>query len=235
MGRYAPDSTVYTYIHTRMHTHMHAHTHTHTHTHTQFLRTGLLRVGEILQIFCAGLEEQIAHRKYFYKSATLVHEGMVMIHNSGITGDPTTAIVSHLLFASISMSVLFSCCWSVYLSVCLSVCLFACLSVCLSVCLSATSCVCVVSLHACSFTHKIFLSHRWRLIVACLTSVLDWTQSSQRLWRALTSTFLRPNLNRYMEHKTTQEICVYKSRLDQLSGIQMWSAGKFKCRGNSMY
>ena len=46
-----------------------------------------------MRIFCSGLEEQIAHRKYFYKSATLVHEGMIVVHNSGLTGDPTSASV----------------------------------------------------------------------------------------------------------------------------------------------
>ena len=52
-----------------------------------------VQVGELLRVFCADLEEQILHRKYFYKSATLVHEGMVVIHNSGLTGDPTSATV----------------------------------------------------------------------------------------------------------------------------------------------
>lgn len=52
-----------------------------------------VQVGELLRIFCADLEEQIDHRKYFYKSASLVHEGMIAVHNSGITGDPTSASV----------------------------------------------------------------------------------------------------------------------------------------------
>ena len=52
-----------------------------------------VQVGELLRIFCADLEEQIEHRKYFYKSASLVHEGMIVVHNSGLTGDPTSASV----------------------------------------------------------------------------------------------------------------------------------------------
>lgn len=63
------------------------------------------QVGEILRIFCGGLEEQIQHRKYFYKSSTLVHEGMIVVHNSGITGDSTAASVSAecgALFISLS-------------------------------------------------------------------------------------------------------------------------------------
>lgn len=52
-----------------------------------------VQVGELLRIFCADLEEQINHRKYFYKSATLVHEGMIVVNNSGLTGDPTSATV----------------------------------------------------------------------------------------------------------------------------------------------
>ena len=51
-------------------------------------------MGEVLRIFCEGLEEQIQHRKYFYKSSSLVHEGMIVVHNSGLTGDPTSATVS---------------------------------------------------------------------------------------------------------------------------------------------
>lgn len=50
-------------------------------------------VGELLRLFCTDLEEEIAHRKYFYKSATLVREGMIIVHNSGLTGDTNNATV----------------------------------------------------------------------------------------------------------------------------------------------
>ena len=52
------------------------------------------QVGDLLQLMCTSLENQIQHRKYFYKSATLVREGMVVVHNSGISGDPSGATVS---------------------------------------------------------------------------------------------------------------------------------------------
>ena len=51
------------------------------------------QVGNLLQLMCTSLEDQIQHRKYFYKSATLVREGMVVVHNSGISGDPSSAVV----------------------------------------------------------------------------------------------------------------------------------------------
>ena len=51
-------------------------------------------VGELLRLCCTDLEEEIAHRKYFYKSATLVREGMIIVHNSGLTGDTNNATVS---------------------------------------------------------------------------------------------------------------------------------------------
>ena len=54
-------------------------------------------VGELLRLFCVDLEEEIAHRKYFYKSATLVREGMIIVHNSGLTGDTNNATVSETL------------------------------------------------------------------------------------------------------------------------------------------
>ena len=52
------------------------------------------QVGDMLELFCPTLEEQIHHRKYFYKSSSLVREGMVVVQNSGLTGDPSTATVS---------------------------------------------------------------------------------------------------------------------------------------------
>ena len=106
----------HTHMHTRMHTHMHAHAHAHTHTlthintHTQinpyegmgmgFGAQASFSVGELLRLFCTNLQEQIKHRMFFYKSATMVREGMIVVHNSGLTGDPTTAKVG-LRFSSL--------------------------------------------------------------------------------------------------------------------------------------
>ena len=67
------------------------------------------QVGDLLQIFCNSLEEQIQHRKYFYKSASLVREGMVVVHNTGITGDPSNATVSSLCCAGEWMMVKMLC------------------------------------------------------------------------------------------------------------------------------
>ena len=50
-------------------------------------------VGELLRLFCLQLRDQIKHRMYFYKMATLVREGMIIVHNSGLNGDPTSAKV----------------------------------------------------------------------------------------------------------------------------------------------
>ncbi len=57
------------------------------------------QMGELLRLFCDNLEEQIAHRKYFYKSGSLVHEGMIVVHSSGLTGDPSSAMVGTTLFS----------------------------------------------------------------------------------------------------------------------------------------
>lgn len=57
-------------------------------------------VGDLLQLFCTTLEDQIHHRKYFYKSACLVREGMIVVHSSGLTGDPTSATVSGMIPSS---------------------------------------------------------------------------------------------------------------------------------------
>ena len=54
---------------------------------------GVFTVGELLRLFCSSLQEQIKHRVYFYKMATLVREGMIIVHNSGLNGDPTSAKV----------------------------------------------------------------------------------------------------------------------------------------------
>ncbi len=40
-------------------------------------------VGEMLRLLCNTLEEQIEHRKYFFKSGSLVHEGMIVVNSSG--------------------------------------------------------------------------------------------------------------------------------------------------------
>ena len=55
------------------------------------------QVGFLLNRFCSSLEDQIAHRKYFYKSASLVREGMVVVHSSGISGDLSSATVRSVL------------------------------------------------------------------------------------------------------------------------------------------
>ena len=60
-----------------------------------------MSVGELLRLFCVDLEEEIAHRKYFYKSATLVREGMIIVHNSGLTGDTNNATVSETLCVTV--------------------------------------------------------------------------------------------------------------------------------------
>ena len=50
-------------------------------------------IGELLRLFCTTLQDQIKHRTYFYKSGTLVQEGMLVVNNAGLTGDPTSAKV----------------------------------------------------------------------------------------------------------------------------------------------
>ena len=46
---------------------------------------------------CSALtwRKEIVHRKYFYKSATLVREGMIIVHNAGLTGDTNNAEVDY--------------------------------------------------------------------------------------------------------------------------------------------
>lgn len=55
---------------------------------------GTFSVGELLRLFCPTLQDQIKHRMYFYKTANLVREGMIIVHNSGLNGDPTSAKAS---------------------------------------------------------------------------------------------------------------------------------------------
>eukprot|EP00731_Ephydatia_muelleri_P032086 Em0023g593a len=50
-------------------------------------------IGDLLRLFCTSLQEQIKHRTYFYKSATLVQEGMIQVNSVGLTGDPASAMV----------------------------------------------------------------------------------------------------------------------------------------------
>ena len=54
----------------------------------------IFTVGEVLRLFCPNLKDQIKNRVYFYKTATLVREGMIIIHNAGLTGDPANAKVN---------------------------------------------------------------------------------------------------------------------------------------------
>ena len=36
-------------------------------------------IRDLLRLFCNTLEEQISHRRYFYKSSVMVHEGMINV------------------------------------------------------------------------------------------------------------------------------------------------------------
>ena len=51
------------------------------------------KVGDLLRLFCSDLATQIKSRVYFYKTASLVREGMIIVHASGLSGDPTGAKV----------------------------------------------------------------------------------------------------------------------------------------------
>eukprot|EP00800_Vazella_pourtalesii_P010699 TRINITY_DN2610_c0_g4_i1.p1 TRINITY_DN2610_c0_g4~~TRINITY_DN2610_c0_g4_i1.p1 ORF type:complete len:970 (-),score=246.43 TRINITY_DN2610_c0_g4_i1:85-2994(-) len=55
--------------------------------------TSSFSVGELLRLFCTNLTEQIKHRTFFYKNAKLVREGMIVVHDVGLTGDPSSAKV----------------------------------------------------------------------------------------------------------------------------------------------
>jgi len=59
-----------------------------------FESTKKVTVGDLLHLFCSDLEEEITHRKYFYKSAPLVREGMIIVQNFGLSGDTNNAEVS---------------------------------------------------------------------------------------------------------------------------------------------
>ena len=50
-------------------------------------------MGELLRIYFDTLKDQIHHRKYFYKTATLVKEGMIVVHSPGLISDPTACKV----------------------------------------------------------------------------------------------------------------------------------------------
>jgi len=49
-------------------------------------------VNDLLTCFCSSLEEQIKSRKYFYKSAVLVKEGILNLHGMDFAGDLTQCI-----------------------------------------------------------------------------------------------------------------------------------------------
>ena len=51
-------------------------------------------VKTILSELCSSLEERLHNLKYFYKSATLVREGMVIVRSSTLSGDVSSASVS---------------------------------------------------------------------------------------------------------------------------------------------
>lgn len=50
-------------------------------------------VNDLLNCFCGSLEEQIKSRKYFYKSAILVKEGILNLHGTDFAGDLTECTV----------------------------------------------------------------------------------------------------------------------------------------------
>ena len=60
-----------------------------------FFITRKSMVSGLLQQLCSSLEERINHLKYFYKSATLIREGMLVLHSSDISGDVSRAVVSY--------------------------------------------------------------------------------------------------------------------------------------------
>uniref|UniRef100_A0A0G4HU76 AAA+ ATPase domain-containing protein n=1 Tax=Chromera velia CCMP2878 TaxID=1169474 RepID=A0A0G4HU76_9ALVE len=56
-------------------------------------RTSGMSVGTLLSLFCASLDEQIRSRRFFYKSATLIREGVVSLNQPVFTGDLLEASV----------------------------------------------------------------------------------------------------------------------------------------------
>jgi SpoVK/Ycf46/Vps4 family AAA+-type ATPase len=61
--------------------------------YSDYSMTAGFTVGELLRLFCVDLANQIKSRMYFYKTASLVREGMIIVHASGLSGDPTGARV----------------------------------------------------------------------------------------------------------------------------------------------
>ena len=95
---------------------------------------------------------------------------MIIVNNSGLTGDPTNAKVETsmhcwLLWRGKSFRhIFYSKFFAIYLYI---------------------------------LTLYDYCAERWRLIVGCWISVWDWTPSSLRLWRGHISTSPRPSLIRY--------------------------------------
>ena len=54
-------------------------------------------VGELIRLFCSDLASQISRRMHFYKSAPMIREGMIIVHTSGLAGDPALAKVRSIL------------------------------------------------------------------------------------------------------------------------------------------
>ena len=52
-------------------------------------------VSDLIRQLCSGFEEEIGHLKYFYKTATLVREGMIVMQSSDIAGNVADATVGH--------------------------------------------------------------------------------------------------------------------------------------------
>ena len=48
---------------------------------------------ELLRMYYHALKDQIHHRMHFYKTGTLVKEGMIVVNSSGLHGDPTACKV----------------------------------------------------------------------------------------------------------------------------------------------
>ena len=46
-------------------------------------------MNDLLLSFCPSLADQISHRRYFYKSATLIREGVLNLNGQDFAGDLT--------------------------------------------------------------------------------------------------------------------------------------------------
>src|SRR3546814_14455321 len=68
-------------------------------------------VNDLLNCFCGSLEDQIKSRKYFYKSAILVKEGILNIHGTDLAVDLTECTVEidrHMLDFVVGLDTEFS-------------------------------------------------------------------------------------------------------------------------------